>query len=64
MAWSGDDGVDHGRSVVYRDVIRGASVSDVSWLLMEPASHKIRRRQWVCLPIPNLVNSTPMYACM
>ncbi|KAM7502695.1 hypothetical protein LguiB_001599 [Lonicera macranthoides] len=48
LDWCGDDGVDRGRTVVYRDVTRAAPVPDVPWLLMEPVSHEIRRRSLVC----------------
>ncbi|KAM7515715.1 hypothetical protein LguiA_005298 [Lonicera macranthoides] len=44
LDWYGEDGVDRGRAVVYRDVTRAAPVPDVPWLLMEPVSHEIRRR--------------------
>ncbi|KAM7514851.1 hypothetical protein LguiA_004434 [Lonicera macranthoides] len=51
LDWYGEDEVDRGRAVVYRDVTRAAPVPDVPWLLMEPVSHEIRRRSLVCLPI-------------
>ncbi|KAM7515723.1 hypothetical protein LguiA_005306 [Lonicera macranthoides] len=44
LDWYGEDGVDRGRAVLYRDVTRAAPVPDVPWLLMEPASHEIHRR--------------------
>ncbi|KAM7460818.1 hypothetical protein LguiA_028939 [Lonicera macranthoides] len=44
LDWYGEDGVDRGRAVVYRDVTRAALVPDVPWLLMEPVSHEIHRR--------------------
>lgn len=52
--WEGIDwhvdngGVDRGHSVVYWDMTWAAPVSDVPWLLMEPVSHEVRRRSWVC----------------
>ncbi|KAM7518872.1 hypothetical protein LguiB_017834 [Lonicera macranthoides] len=51
LDWYGEDEVDRGWGVVYRDVTRAAPVPDVPWLLMEPVSHEIRRLSLVCLPI-------------
>lgn len=48
--WHIDDRVDLGRGVVYRDTTRATPVPDVPWQLMEPASHKVRRRRWLCSP--------------
>ncbi|KAM7473680.1 hypothetical protein LguiB_020923 [Lonicera macranthoides] len=47
LDWYDEDGVDRGRAVIYRDITRAAPVPDVPWLLMEPASHEIRRRSLI-----------------
>ena len=50
-AWYNEDGVNQGRSIVYRDTTWATPVPNVLWLLMEPAYHEIRRRSWVCFSI-------------
>ncbi|KAM7507647.1 hypothetical protein LguiA_018100 [Lonicera macranthoides] len=55
LDWYGEDGMDRGCVVVYRDATRAAPVPDVPWLLMEPISHEIRRRSlYTCLPEHNI----------
>lgn len=57
IVWSGDDGVDRGCNMVYRDVTRLVPVPDVPWLLMELVSHEVQHRSWVCaIKLPGTKN--------
>ena len=62
--WFNMDGVNRGRSIVYRDVTRPTPVPNVPWLLMEPITHESRRRTWVCfLKNPSSVKLQNMHVC-